>query len=73
MVTGAAGFIGRHTVTAFHRAGYRVTAVDLRPAPEHLTRAAQWHRGDFAAPGILADVAGSRYETVIHQGGISDT
>ncbi|MFJ2478565.1 NAD-dependent epimerase/dehydratase family protein [Streptomyces sp. NPDC087659] len=73
LVTGAAGFIGRHTVTAFHRAGYQVTAVDLRPAPSHLARTARWRRSGFAAPELLTEVAAGRYETVIHQGGISDT
>jgi nucleoside-diphosphate-sugar epimerase len=43
LVTGAAGFIGRHTTMALHRAGYRVTAVDLRPAPDHLTSVARHH------------------------------
>lgn len=73
LVTGAAGFIGRHTVAAFHRAGYRVTALDLRPAPGHLARAARWRRDDFAAPGPLAAVSAGQYETVVHQAGISDT
>ncbi|MFB8310182.1 NAD-dependent epimerase/dehydratase family protein [Streptomyces sp. NPDC055961] len=73
LVTGAAGFIGRHTVTALHHAGHQVTAVDLRPAPTHLTVTAHWLRGDFADPALLAQVAEGRYTTVIHQAGISDT
>ncbi|GIH69897.1 NAD-dependent epimerase/dehydratase family protein [Sphaerimonospora thailandensis] len=73
LVTGGAGFIGRHTTLAFHRAGYRVTAVDLRPAPEHLAHMGRWQRGDFTAPALLADIAAGRYETVVHQAGISDT
>ncbi|WP_435057764.1 NAD-dependent epimerase/dehydratase family protein [Streptomyces sp. bgisy060] len=73
LVTGAAGFIGRHTVTALHHAGHQVTAVDLRPAPTHLTHAARWLRGDFADPALLTEVAAGRYRTVIHQAGISDT
>jgi ADP-L-glycero-D-manno-heptose 6-epimerase len=73
LITGAAGFIGRHTVTAFHRAGYQVTAVDLRPAPGHLAHTARWQRGDFAAPALLAEIAASCYATVVHHAGISDT
>ncbi|MFI7356167.1 NAD-dependent epimerase/dehydratase family protein [Streptomyces avidinii] len=73
LVTGAAGFIGRHTVTAFHRAGYSVTAVDRRPAPGHLADAARWYHGDFADPALLAEIAAGRYTTVVHQAGISDT
>lgn len=73
LVTGAAGFIGRHTVAAFHRAGRQVTAVDLRPAPDHLARKARWQLGDFASPALLAEIAAGRYATVVHQAGISDT
>ncbi|MFI9275556.1 NAD-dependent epimerase/dehydratase family protein [Kitasatospora sp. NPDC052896] len=72
LVTGAAGFIGRHTVAAFHRAGHQVTAIDLRPAPDHLTGAARWQRGDFADPALLSEIAAGRYGTVVHQAGISD-
>jgi len=73
LVTGAAGFIGRHTVLGFHRAGYPVAAVDPRPAPGHLANAARWRNCDYADPGVLADVAAGRYATVVHQAGISDT
>ncbi|MFI1648242.1 NAD-dependent epimerase/dehydratase family protein [Streptomyces avidinii] len=73
LVTGAAGFIGRHTVAALHHAGHQVTAVDLRPAPTHLTSAAHWLRGDFADPALLAEIATGRYTTVVHQAAISDT
>ena len=73
LITGAAGFIGRHTTRSFHHAGYRVTAVDLRPAPEHLVHAARWQHGHFAAPALLAEIATGRYQTVVHQAGISNT
>ncbi|WP_416976921.1 NAD-dependent epimerase/dehydratase family protein [Streptomyces sp. T028] len=73
LVTGAAGFIGRHTVAAFHRAGCQVTAVDLRPAPNHLAGKARWQHRDFASPALLAEIAAGRYATVVHQAGISDT
>ncbi|WP_167384546.1 NAD-dependent epimerase/dehydratase family protein [Amycolatopsis tolypomycina] len=73
LITGAAGFIGRHTTKSFHRAGYRVTANDLRPAPDHLAHAARWQRGNFAASTLLAEIAAGRYQTVVHQAGISNT
>lgn len=73
LITGAAGFIGRHTTMSFHHAGYRVTAVDLRPAPDHLVRTARWQRGNFAAPTLLAEIASGRYQTVVHQAGITNT
>jgi nucleoside-diphosphate-sugar epimerase len=73
LVTGAAGFIGRHTVAAFHHAGHQVTAVDLRPAPGQLARKARWQRGNFANPALLAEIRAGRYAAVVHQAGISDT
>ncbi|MCB5167453.1 NAD-dependent epimerase/dehydratase family protein [Streptomyces bambusae] len=73
LVTGAAGFIGRHTVSAFHRAGHQVTAVDLRPAPPRLSAAARWHQGDFADAALLAEIASGRFTGVVHQAGISST
>ncbi|MDQ0687334.1 nucleoside-diphosphate-sugar epimerase [Streptomyces achromogenes] len=73
LVTGAAGFIGRHTVDAFRLAGHQVTAIDLRPAPDHLARKARWQRGDFACPALLGEISAGRYATVVHQAGISDT
>lgn len=73
LVTGAAGFIGRHTVAAFHRAGHQVTAIDLRPAPGQLARKARWQCGNFANPALLGEIAAGRYAAVVHQAGISDT
>lgn len=73
LITGAAGFIGRHTVAAFQQAGHRVTALDLREGPARLKDTACWVRSDFGAPAILADVAAGRYQTVVHQGAVSDT
>jgi ADP-L-glycero-D-manno-heptose 6-epimerase len=73
LITGAAGFIGRHTTIYFHHAGYRVTAVDLRPPPYRLVRAARWLRGNFTAPLLLTEIASGRYQTVVHQAGISNT
>lgn len=73
VITGAAGFIGRHTTSAFHQRGYQVTAVDLRPPPDPLLHVAHWRRGTFTAPDLLADIATGRHTLVVHQAGISDT
>lgn len=73
LVTGAAGFIGRHTAAAFQRAGHRVTALDLRPVPEDLAAPAERRHTTFTAGTVLAEIAAGRYETVVHQAGISDT
>jgi ADP-L-glycero-D-manno-heptose 6-epimerase len=73
LVTGAAGFIGRHAVRAFREAGYQVTALDLRKRPNRLVGVTRWLCSDFAADDILAEIEADRYITVVHQGGISDT
>ncbi|MEU5188085.1 NAD-dependent epimerase/dehydratase family protein [Streptomyces klenkii] len=73
LVTGAAGFIGRHTTAAFHRAGYEVTALDLRAAPGHLAGSVRRQRTPFASRDVLDEIAAGRYRTVVHQAGISDT
>ncbi|MFG2616996.1 NAD-dependent epimerase/dehydratase family protein [Streptomyces sp. NPDC048507] len=73
LVTGAAGFIGRHTVAALHHAGHRVTAVDVRPNPGHLADAARWLRADFTTAALLAQISSGHYTAVVHQAGISDT
>ncbi|WP_171168879.1 NAD(P)-dependent oxidoreductase [Streptomyces sp. I05A-00742] len=73
LVTGAAGFIGRHTTAVFQRAGYQVTALDLRPDPGHLAEPVRWLRMPFTSRAVLDEVAAGRYRTVVHQAGISDT
>ena len=73
LVTGAAGFIGRHTARACAEAGYAVTGVDHRPAPPGFAPSARWLRGDCAEDSLIAEIAGGRYTAVVHQAGISDT
>jgi nucleoside-diphosphate-sugar epimerase len=46
VVTGAAGFIGRHLVARLAREGRRVRALDVNPAPELDLEGVEWHRGD---------------------------
>ncbi|MEU1630768.1 NAD(P)-dependent oxidoreductase [Streptomyces sp. NPDC020096] len=73
LVTGAAGFIGRHTTAAFHQAGYQVTALDLRSAPGHLAESVRWQPMSFTSRAVLDETAAGRYQIVVHQAGISDT
>ena len=49
LVTGAGGFIGRHTLPALSRRGFDVHAVSCRPRPrsENVT----WHVADLLDPG----------------------
>lgn len=73
LVTGAAGFIGRHTVHACTAAGYRVTGVDRRHPSTEFASSARWLRGDCTTDDLIAEIATGRYAAVVHQAGISDT
>lgn len=72
LVTGAAGFIGRHVVAACCDAGWTVTAVDRRDQDPHAGRA-ETLREDAAAPSVLARVRAKDYAAVVHQAAITDT
>ncbi|HXA55275.1 MAG TPA: NAD(P)-dependent oxidoreductase [Solirubrobacteraceae bacterium] len=68
LVTGAGGFIGRHTLAPLLAAGFEVHAVTSRPlrdeypmllvppddAPRVLAPEVRWHRADLLAPGAAA-------------------
>ncbi|WP_067885374.1 NAD-dependent epimerase/dehydratase family protein [Nocardia vaccinii] len=71
LVTGAAGFIGGHTVAGLHAAGWTVTGVDLQPA----RAAGRWESitADAADPKLLARIAGGEFVVVVHQAAISNT
>ncbi len=72
LLTGAAGFVGRHVGYALRASGWSVLAIDLRSrglGPDG--------RGielvDSADPRILRDVARGHFDAVVHQAAISDT
>ncbi|MGX2993477.1 NAD-dependent epimerase/dehydratase family protein [Streptomyces sp. JNUCC 64] len=73
LVTGAAGFIGRHVARACLEAGYQVTAVDLATPPCDLRRDTTFHTGSFDDPAILQAVAAGQFTAVVHLGAISST
>ncbi|PAW79011.1 MAG: hypothetical protein B9S27_07405, partial [Opitutia bacterium Tous-C8FEB] len=74
LVTGAAGFIGSHTVDQLLAAGHRVTAVDnfRTGRRENLagalrSPACQLVEADVSAEGVLAGlVAAGRPEAIVH-------
>ncbi|MGW2642933.1 NAD-dependent epimerase/dehydratase family protein [Streptomyces sp. NPDC001348] len=73
LVTGAAGFIGRHVARACLEAGYRVTTVDLATPPPDLCRDTTVHTGSFDDPAILRTVDAGQFTAVVHLGAISST
>jgi ADP-L-glycero-D-manno-heptose 6-epimerase len=73
LVTGAAGFIGAHTVRACRAAGWSVTALDIRETAADLAESTAVVRAEADAPAVLADLRAGRYAAVVHQGAISNT
>jgi UDP-glucose 4-epimerase len=66
LITGIAGFLGRHVAADFHAHGHDVAGFDLRPSPDFPTAI-----GDLAdASALAAAVAG--VDCVCHLGGVGD-
>ncbi|MCB2226169.1 MAG: NAD(P)-dependent oxidoreductase [Desulfarculaceae bacterium] len=58
VITGAAGFLGRHLIPALSAAGARVLALDLAPAWPGLPVGVDWQRADLMSPeGVEAALA----------------
>ena len=55
LVTGGAGFIGRHAVLALARQGYEVHATTRRSGPPPV-EGVRWHRADLLEPADVARV-----------------
>jgi nucleoside-diphosphate-sugar epimerase len=62
LLTGASGFIGRHTLTALSDAGHEVHALARRPGPAH--PGVIWHHADLL--GSCALVAEVQPEVLVH-------
>jgi ADP-L-glycero-D-manno-heptose 6-epimerase len=73
LVTGAAGFIGRHAALAFAAAGWRVTTLDVRDAAEDVKSQTRFIRADLCDPAVPEMVRGGKFKAVVHQAGISST
>lgn len=70
LVTGAAGFIGRHLALAGRRRGWSTTAVDLRPM---CLEDVETVESDARSSTLLARIGRGEFDAVLHQAGISDT
>lgn len=73
LVTGAAGFIGRHLVDALGAAGWEVRAVGRRERPGHLPAAVAYHRADLVSDGDVLQQACDGATTVFHLAGATSS
>ncbi len=56
LVTGATGFIGRHSLPRLLESGYEVHAVHSQHSPGTLNRDIVWHRANLLEPGEIASL-----------------
>ncbi|RSM45687.1 hypothetical protein DMB66_50620 [Actinoplanes sp. ATCC 53533] len=70
LVTGAAGFIGRHLALACRSRGWSTTAVDLRPM---CLEDIETLESDARSDKLLARIGRGEFDAVLHQAAIADT
>jgi UDP-glucose 4-epimerase len=63
LVTGGAGFIGRHMTGALRAAGASVRVLDLKPHPDPTVDTVQ---GDLADPDVLAEALTGGCDAIVH-------
>jgi UDP-glucose 4-epimerase len=63
LVTGGAGFIGRHMTAALRAGGASVRVVDLKPHPDSSVDAVQ---GDLANHDVLAEALAGGFDAIVH-------
>jgi ADP-L-glycero-D-manno-heptose 6-epimerase len=73
LVTGAAGFIGRHIALAFAAAGWRVMTLDVREVTEDVSSETSFVRADMCNPMVPEMIRSGRFKAVVHQAAITST
>jgi len=58
LVTGATGFVGRHSLPRLLESGYEVHAIGSQRSPETPSRDIVWHRANLLEPGEIASLVG---------------
>jgi nucleoside-diphosphate-sugar epimerase len=56
LITGAGGFIGRHTLEPLLDAGFEVHAITSSKPPSDVPAAVCWHRSDLLEPGPVGEL-----------------
>jgi UDP-glucose 4-epimerase len=69
LVTGAAGFVGRHVVELLARRGWQVTGVDRLPPQDRLPAGVRFCLGDLLEDGPLPELDASGFDAVVHLAG----
>lgn len=67
LITGAAGFIGRHVARVFSNQGWRVTGIGRGDCPEQEYGISKWHRCDVT-PETLVEFGG-KPDVIVHCAG----
>lgn len=70
LVTGARGFVGRHTLPRLLSRGHRVRGLSRSPPSPGPSERVEWWRGDVTEPGTIRGIAEGR-EAVLHLVGIA--
>jgi nucleoside-diphosphate-sugar epimerase len=66
LVTGDAGFIGRHVAAGLVNRGYSVRGIDLKPLPGYVPESSDWYHSTGDMVDFLRYGVPSRYDLVVH-------
>src|SRR4051794_17897899 len=73
LVTGAAGFIGRHVAAACASVGWQVTGLDNREPPAQVRERMSFRVADVSDAITVREVREGRFAAVLHHAGVSST